>query len=53
LKDTNVLPSAVKKKVATVLVLSKEAFPTVGLALQLEVSMAVASIPSPKVGEEC
>jgi hypothetical protein len=44
---------AVKKKVAAALVLSKEAFSTAGLALQLEVSMAAASIPSPKVGEEC
>jgi hypothetical protein len=30
-----------------------EAFPTVGLALQLEVPTAVASIPELKVGEEC
>jgi hypothetical protein len=41
-----------KKKVvvAVVSVLSKETFPTVGLALQLEVPMAAASIRSPKVG---
>jgi hypothetical protein len=46
----------VKKKViaAVVPVSSTEAFPMVGLALQLEVPMAVvASIPDPKVGEEC
>jgi hypothetical protein len=45
----------VKKKViaAVVPVSSTEAFPMVGLALQLEVPMAVASIPNPKVGEEC
>jgi hypothetical protein len=30
-----------------------EAFPTVGLALQLEVPMAAASMPSREVGEEC
>jgi hypothetical protein len=34
-------------------VLSKEAFPTAGLALQLEVPTAAAGIPGPKVGEEC
>jgi hypothetical protein len=39
-----------KKKVVAVSVLSMEAFPTVGLALQLEVPTAVASIPEPKVG---
>jgi hypothetical protein len=42
-----------KKKVVAVSVSSMEAFPTVGLALQLEVPTAVASIPEPKVGEEC
>jgi hypothetical protein len=46
----------VKKKVAAavVLVSSMETFPTAGLALQLEVpTMAAASIPGRKVGEEC
>jgi hypothetical protein len=45
----------VKKKIdaAATSVLSTEAFPTAGLALQLEVPMAAASIPSLKVGEEC
>jgi hypothetical protein len=53
---TNDLSSVAKKNVvaATVSVSSTEAFPTVGLALQLEVSMvAAASIRSRKVGEEC
>jgi hypothetical protein len=53
---TNDLPSVTKKKVtvATMLVSSMEAFPTVRLALQLEVpSIVVASIPHRKVGEEC
>jgi hypothetical protein len=52
---TNVLTSVAKKKVATVatLVLSTEAFPTAGLALQLEVPTAAASIRGPKVEEEC
>jgi hypothetical protein len=52
---TNDLPSVVKKKVITTAasVSSMEAFPTAGLALQLEVPMAVAaSIRSQKVGEE-
>jgi hypothetical protein len=46
----------VKKKVTTTAasMLSMEAFPTTGLALQLEVPTAVvASIPVLKVGEEC
>jgi hypothetical protein len=45
----------VKKKVdaARVLVSSTEAFPMAGLALQLEVPMAAANIPDPKVGKEC
>jgi hypothetical protein len=45
----------VKKKVAAAvaLVSSKEAFPMVGLALQLEVPTVAASISGPKVGEEC
>jgi hypothetical protein len=46
----------VKKKVvaAVASMSSMEAFPTVGLALELEVPTAVAaSIPSRKVGEEC
>jgi hypothetical protein len=42
-----------KKKVAAMSVSFKEAFPMIGLALQLEVPMAAASIPSLKVGEEC
>jgi hypothetical protein len=53
---TNDLPSVAKKKVAAVVasVLSTEAFPTAGIALQLEVlTAAMASIPSRKVGEEC
>jgi hypothetical protein len=55
LKDTDVLPSVVKKKVdaAAVSVSSKEAFPMARLALQLEVPMAAFSIPGLKVGEEC
>jgi hypothetical protein len=53
---TNDLPLVAKKKaaMAAASVLSTEAFPTAGLALQLEVPMAVAaSIPDRKVGEEC
>jgi hypothetical protein len=45
-----------KKKVtmATTSVSSTEAFPTTRLALQLEVpTVAVASIPGRKMGEEC
>jgi ABC-type methionine transport system permease subunit len=45
-----VLPSVVKKEVVVASVSSMEAFPTIGLALQVEVPMAVASIPGPKVG---
>jgi hypothetical protein len=47
--------SVTKKKVAaaTTSVSSTKAFSTAGLALQLEVPTAVASIPDPKVGEEC
>jgi hypothetical protein len=41
------------KKVVVVSVLSTEAFPMVGLALQVEVPTVAASIPDPKVGEEC
>jgi hypothetical protein len=54
--DTNELSSVVKKKVvaAAMSMSSMEAFPTAGLALQLEVPTAVdASIPDQKVGEEC
>jgi hypothetical protein len=42
----------VKKKVtmAVMSVSSTEAFPTAGLALQLEVPTVAAGIPSPKVG---
>jgi hypothetical protein len=53
---TNNVPSVAKKKVAVVAasVSSTEVFPMAGLALQLEVPMAVASsIPSRKAGEEC
>jgi hypothetical protein len=53
--DTNDLSSVAKKKVtaATASVSSTETFPTVGLALQLEVpTMTVASIRGRKV-EEC
>jgi hypothetical protein len=53
---TNNLPMVTKKKVATAVasLMSTEAFPTTGLALQLEVPTAVvASIPGWKVGEEC
>jgi hypothetical protein len=53
---TNDLPSVVKNKVvaAAPSMSSTEAFPTAGLALQLEVPMVAAtSIPEHKVGEEC
>jgi hypothetical protein len=53
---TNDLPSVAKKKVAVAAasVLSTDAFPTAGLALQPEVPTAAAtSIPGWKVGEEC
>jgi hypothetical protein len=53
LKGTDVLPSVTKKKVVATSVSSMEVFPTAGLALQLEVPMAMASIPGPKMGEEC
>jgi hypothetical protein len=49
----HVLLSLAKKKVTVALVSSMEAFPTVGLTLQLEVPMAATSIPSLKVREEC
>jgi hypothetical protein len=51
----DVLPSVVKKKVdATAMsVSSKEAFPTAGLALQLEVPTAASNISGLKVGDEC
>jgi hypothetical protein len=54
-KGTNVLPSVAKKKdaVAAASVSSTEAFPTVGLAFQLEVPTTATSICGPKVGEEC
>jgi hypothetical protein len=53
--DTNVLPSMVRKKVimAVVSVSSTKAFPTVGLALQLEVPTVAASISDPMVRGEC
>jgi hypothetical protein len=53
---TNDFPSVAKKKVtaAAASVSSTEAFPMVGLALQLEVpTAAAASILGRKVGEEC
>jgi hypothetical protein len=53
---TNDLLLVAKKKViaAAMLVSSTEAFPMVGLALQLEVPMMAATIiPGRKVGEEC
>jgi hypothetical protein len=55
-RHTNDLLSVAKKKVvaAVASVSSTEAFPTVGLALQLEVpTAAAASICGWKVGEEC
>jgi hypothetical protein len=48
-----VLPSVTNKKVTAAFVSSTEAFLTVGLALQLEVSTAATSIPGLKVREEC
>jgi hypothetical protein len=48
-----VLLSVVKKMVTATSLSSTEAFPTVGLVLQLEVPMVVTSIPGLKVGEEC
>jgi hypothetical protein len=44
-----------RKKVimVAVSVSSTKAFPTAGLALQLEVPTVAASIPDPKVREEC
>jgi hypothetical protein len=53
---TNDLPSVTKKNaaMAAVSVSSTEAFPTTGLALQLEVpTAATANIRSRKVGEGC
>jgi hypothetical protein len=52
---TNVLPSVAKKKVdaAMTSASSTEAFPTAGLALELEVPTAAATIRGSKVGEEC
>jgi hypothetical protein len=53
---TNNLPSMAKMKVvvAATSVSSTEAFPTVRLAFQLEVPMAVmVSIPGQKVGKKC
>jgi hypothetical protein len=52
---TNDLPSVVKKVVvAAASVMSTEAFPTMGLTLQLEVpTVTMASIPGRKVWEEC
>jgi hypothetical protein len=48
-----VLPSMSKKKFVVASVSFMEAFPTMGLALQVEVSTPAASIPGPKVGKEC
>jgi hypothetical protein len=42
-----------KKKVIAASVLSTKAFPTAWLALHVDVPTAAASIPGPKVGEEC
>jgi hypothetical protein len=42
----------VKKNVVAASVWSTEAFPTMGLAIQVEVPMVTVSIPSPKVEEE-
>jgi hypothetical protein len=42
-----------KVDAAALSVSSTEAFPIAGLALQLEVATAVASIPGLKVGKEC
>jgi hypothetical protein len=51
---TSDLASVAKKKVVAASVSSTEAFPTTGLALQLEVpTTEVASIPGQKVGEKC
>jgi hypothetical protein len=50
--STNALQPMVKK-VAAVSVSSTEAFPTAGLALQLEAPTMTASISGRKVGEEC
>jgi hypothetical protein len=51
---SNVLSLVAKKKVATTAasVSSKEEFPMTGLALQLELPTAAASIPGLKVGEK-
>jgi hypothetical protein len=50
----NDLPSVAKNKVIAVSVSSMEAFPMVGLTLQLEVpTVVMASIHGWKVGEEC
>jgi hypothetical protein len=50
-----VLPFVAKKVITAAMtsVSSKEAFPTTGLGLYLELPMVVASIPDPKVGQEC
>jgi hypothetical protein len=48
-----VLPLVVKKKVDAASVSSTKAFSMAGLTLQLEVPTVAASIPGPKVGEEC
>jgi hypothetical protein len=48
-----VLPSMPKKKVVAALVSSTEAFPMVGLALQLDVPTTAANIPGRIVREEC
>jgi hypothetical protein len=48
-----VLPLVVKKKVDATSVSSTKAFSMAGLTLQLEVPTVAASIPGPKVGEEC
>jgi hypothetical protein len=51
---TNESLSVVKKKIVVASGSSTEAFPMVGLALQLEVpTAATTSIPDRKVGKEC
>jgi hypothetical protein len=52
--STSDLPSMVKKNVIVdaALMPSTKAFPTAGLALQLEVPTVTANIPGWKVGEE-
>jgi hypothetical protein len=48
-----VLPLVVKKNVSMMSVSSTEAFPTMWLALQLEMPTTADSIPDPKMGGVC